>query len=222
MMDTEVSETCFPNLDIVSCFWNVNYLFICITFFIIFTLLVTRKTRKPNIWLTNRNTFAPFYNGVIVFCFHYDESKWFSQRNAKIFNKSLQTGYVPKVWKIKRVSPLHKGESKTDCNNFRPISILPIPMKIFEKIVHDQVFCFIKESKILSDRQSGFRKLFSTSTAVLDVSDFILEQLDNKKFVGAVLIDLKKAFDTVDHKMLLKKLMVLWSSRPIIFVVLWF
>ena len=125
---------------------------------------------------------------------------------AKIFNKSLKTGYVPKCWKTKRVSPLHKGESKTDCNNFRPISILPIPMKIFEKIVHDQVSEFIKESEILSDRQSGFRRLFSTSTAVLDVSDYILEQLDDKKFVGAVLIDLKKAFDTVDHKILLKKL----------------
>ena len=58
----------------------------------------------------------------------------------------------------------------------------------------------------MNDRQSGFRKLFSTTTAVLDVSEYILEQLDNKKFVGAVLIDLKKAFDTVDHKILLKKL----------------
>ena len=125
---------------------------------------------------------------------------------AKIFNKSIQTGYVPKCWKLKRVSPLHKGDSKTDCNNFRPISILPIPMKIFEKIIHDQVSEFIKVSKILSDRQSGFRKLFSTSTAAVDVSDYILEQLDNKKYVGAVLIDLKKAFDTVDHKILLKKL----------------
>ena len=125
---------------------------------------------------------------------------------TKIFNLSLNSGYVPKCWKMKRVSPIHKGDSSTDPNNFRPISILPIPMKIFEKLVHDQVSEFIKANKFLSDRQSGFRKLFSTSTAVLDVSDHILEQLDNKQFVGAVLIDLKKAFDTVDHKILLKKL----------------
>ena len=125
---------------------------------------------------------------------------------SKIFNFSLATGYVPKCWKMKRVSPVHKGDVKTDPSNFRPISILPIPMKIFEKIVHDQVSTFIKENTFLNDRQSGFRKLFSTTTAVLDVSENILEQLDKNNFVGAVLSDLKKAFDTVDHKILLKKL----------------
>ena len=125
---------------------------------------------------------------------------------SKIFNCSLATGYVPKYWKMKRVSPVHKGDVKTDPSNFRPISILPISMKIFEKIVHDQVSTFIKENTFLNDRQSGFRKLFSTTTAVLDVSENILEQLDKNNFVGAVLIDLKKAFDTVDHKILLKKL----------------
>ena len=59
-------------------------------------------------------------------------------------------------------------------------------MKIFEKIVHDQVSTFIKENTFLNDRQSGFRKLFSTTTAVLDVSENILEQLDKNNFVGAV------------------------------------
>ena len=89
---------------------------------------------------------------------------------------------------MKRVSPVHKGDVKTDLSNFRPISILPIPMKIFEKIVHDQVSTFIKENTFLNDRQSGFRKLFSTTTAVLDVSENILEQLDKNNFVGAVLL----------------------------------
>ena len=65
-------------------------------------------------------------------------------------------------------------------------------MKIFGKIVHDQVSTFIKENTFLNDRQSGFRKLFSTTTAVLDVSENILEQLDKNNFVGAVLIDLKR------------------------------
>ena len=67
---------------------------------------------------------------------------------AQIFNQSLNIGYVPKCWKIKRVSPIHKGDKKTDKktdpNNFRPISILAIPMKFFEKIVHDQVSVFVK------------------------------------------------------------------------------
>ena len=69
--------------------------------------------------------------------------------------------------------------------------------------MHDQVSVFVKENSYLNDRQSGFRKLFSTTTAVLDVSEIILEEMNKNKFVGAVLIDLKKAFDTVDHKILL-------------------
>ena len=125
---------------------------------------------------------------------------------AQIFNQSLEIGYVPRIWKTKRVSPLHKGDSKTDPTNYRPISILPIPMKILEKLVHEQAVGFIKDNSIISDFQSGFRKLYSTNTAVLEVSDHILENLDDKKYVGAVLVDLKKAFDTVDHKILLKKL----------------
>ena len=59
-------------------------------------------------------------------------------------------------------------------------------MKVFEKIVHDQVPAFIKESEFLNDRQSGFRKLFSTTTAVLDVSETILEEIEKNNYVGAV------------------------------------
>ena len=62
---------------------------------------------------------------------------------AQIFNQSLNIGYVPKCWKIKRVSPIHKGDKKTDPNNFRPILILPIPMKFFEKIVYIYMIKFL-------------------------------------------------------------------------------
>ena len=86
-------------------------------------------------------------------------------------------------------------------------------MKIFEKIVHDKVSAFIKEIDFLNDRQSDIRKLFSTTTVVLDVSETILEHLDKNNYVGAVLIDFKKVFDTVDHKSLLKSV-ELWSSEP--------
>ena len=79
-------------------------------------------------------------------------------------------------------------------------------MKIFEKVVHYQVSDFLDSSNILSKSQSGFRNKFSTDTAVICVADFVLEELSKGKYVGAVLVDLKKAFDTVDHKILLKKL----------------
>jgi hypothetical protein len=126
-----------------------------------------------------------------------------------LFNKSLLSGNVPKSWKIKRVSPLHKGNDRDIMDNYRPISIMPIAMKVFEKIVHAQLSLFIQENDLLMSRQSGFRKLYSTSTAVIDVADFINTQLSKNKYVCATLIDLRKAFDTVDHKILLKKLFVL-------------
>ena len=79
-------------------------------------------------------------------------------------------------------------------------------MKIFEKIVHCQIVDFLDLSSILSSSQSGFRNSHSTETAVICVSDYILEELSKGRYVGAVLVDLKKAFDTVDHQILLKKL----------------
>ena len=86
---------------------------------------------------------------------------------TSIFNTSLLTGYVPKCWKTKRVSPIFKSGIKTDPNNYRSTSILPTPMKIFEKLVHEQISTFICQHDYLNERQSGFRKLFSTATAHL-------------------------------------------------------
>ena len=122
-----------------------------------------------------------------------------------IFNISLRTGTVPKVWKQKRVTPVFKKGEADSVNNYRPISILPITMKLFEKIVHEQVSNFLDINNILNPSQSGFRYGHSTDTAVICVSDFILDELAKGRYVGAVLVDLKKAFDTVDHKILLKK-----------------
>ena len=125
---------------------------------------------------------------------------------AYLFNLSLTTGYVPKCWKKKRVTPLFKKGNTDDLNNYRPISILPVTMKMFEKVVHRQVVDFLDFSNILSSFQSGFRNAHSTDTAVICVSDYILDELAKGRYVGAVLIDLKKTFDTVDHQILLKKL----------------
>ena len=123
-----------------------------------------------------------------------------------IFNLSLGTGTVPRIWKQKRVTPVFKKGEIDSVNNYRPISILPVPMKVFEKVVHEQVSLFLDENKILNQSQSGFRYGHSTDTAVICVSDFIFEELAKGRYVGAVLVDLKKAFDTVDHQILLKKL----------------
>ena len=125
---------------------------------------------------------------------------------TSLFNKSLMQGYVPTCWKKKRISPLFKTGDPFDVNNYRPISILPVTMKVFEKIIHNQMSSFLIKHNILNTNQSGFRKLHSTSTAVTEVTDFILTEISEGKHTGAVLIDLKKAFDTVDHQILLKKM----------------
>ena len=125
---------------------------------------------------------------------------------SHLFNLSLSSGVVPKCWKLKRISPLHKSGSIEDVNNYRPISILPVSMKIFEKLMFDQFYAFLIENNVLNKHQSGFRNRHSTQTAISVVKDFVLKRIEDKQYVGAILIDLKKAFDTVDHQILLKKL----------------
>ena len=129
-----------------------------------------------------------------------------SEKLEFIFNLSILSAKVPKVWKVKRVSPLFKSGDKCSVGNYRPISIISNCMKIFEKIVHNQMIDFIIENKILQPNQSGFRHSFSTSSASLEVKEHIIDCLSKNKHVCAVLVDLAKAFDTVDHNILLKKL----------------
>ena len=90
--------------------------------------------------------------------------------------------------------------------NYRPISVLPVISKIMERILYDQLYNYLTKFRILSDCQFGFRKSHSTTTALLDCTNEWYVNLDKKLFNLVVLIDLKKAFDTVDHQILLKKL----------------
>jgi hypothetical protein len=123
-----------------------------------------------------------------------------------IFNLSLSKGVVPKLWKIKKVTPVYKAESRNLAGNYRPISVASTCMKMFEKLVYNQMISFILDNNILHSNQSGFRNGFSTTSAALAVKEHIVKCLENNKIACAVLIDLSKAFDTVDHMILLKKL----------------
>ena len=122
-----------------------------------------------------------------------------------IFNISFATGIFPNKLKVAKVIPIHKKDSKIECSNYRPISLLSNIDKILEKLMHNRLMKSLTEQKILYLKHCGFRKNSSTAHVLINFTDSIKNAFDKNKFVCSV-FNLKKAFDTVDHKILLKKL----------------
>ena len=125
---------------------------------------------------------------------------------TSIFNRSLSEQVFPTNWKRSKIIPIHKSGDKNSPNNYRPISILPSVSKILEKLVQVQLSDYLKCYSILSEAQSGFRKSHSTISTLIKVTDDWLAAMDQGLYTGAVFIDLRKAFDTVDPHIMLKKL----------------
>ena len=123
-----------------------------------------------------------------------------------IFNVSLSTGIFVDDWKDARVNPIYKEGSRRNIGNYRPISILPIISKVFEKEVFRQLYEYFNENSLLSKFQSGFRPGYSTLSALIQMCDSWFENMDNGKLTGVVFLDIRKAFDSIDHEILLKKL----------------
>ena len=125
-----------------------------------------------------------------------------------IFNISLQTGFIPSILKTAKVVPVFKSGDKHHYTNYRPISLLSSFAKLLEKIVAKQVIGFLNKFKILYDNQYGFRKGHGTVHPIIKFLDKIYTALNNKnsEYTLGIFLDLKKAFDTVDHKILLQKM----------------
>ena len=125
---------------------------------------------------------------------------------SDIFNTSISLGIFPDCLKIQEIIPIHKKDSKMECKNYRPISLLSNLSKIFEKLLHTRLYKFLVESNSFYKLQFGFREKHSTIHALIKITESIQEAIDNKNFACGVFIDLQKAFDTVNHSILLNKL----------------
>ena len=125
---------------------------------------------------------------------------------SKIVNQSFQKGTCPDKLKIAKICPIFKSGEKNIFSNYRPISILPSFSKIFEKAMSNRLMSFFESKNILIDNQFGFRKKRSTYMALLEMYENVSSAIDNQEFSVGIFIDLSKAFDTINHSILIEKL----------------
>ena len=123
-----------------------------------------------------------------------------------VFNKSMATGIFPSVMKLAEVVPLYKSKEHYLENNYRPISLLMTISKILEKIMYTRVYSFLQNTGQIYDNQYGFRANHSCEHALGQLVGSVVKGLENKHNVACVMLDLSKAFDTIDHTILLSKL----------------
>ena len=125
-----------------------------------------------------------------------------------VFNNSLQLGIFPDVFKISEVMLVDKGVNDLDPSNYRPISTFSALTQIFEKLICEQLVNYLERRSILYQYQFGFRKGHSTAQAIAEIADNLRKSIDNNMYTCEVFLDFSKAFDTVNHSILLKK----WNS----------
>ena len=123
-----------------------------------------------------------------------------------IINKCILNGTVPDEMKVSKIKPLFKKGDVTLLNNYRPISLLPCVSKIFERVLFNQLYEYFERNDLLTQHQYGFRKNHSTEFAAMELSDRVANLLELGKIPFNLYIDLSKAFDVLNHDILLSKL----------------
>lgn len=138
-----------------------------------------------------------------------NSAKEISHVLSNIFNKMIIDGVYPKLLKLQKTTPIHKKGDPKNVSNYRPIAVLPVINKCFEKLIYKRILEHLDETNFLYGKQFGFRRGVGTMEACIDLIDKICENINKKQLVGGIFLDLTKAFDTIDHGILLQKLSLL-------------
>ena len=133
---------------------------------------------------------------------------------SDMVNLSFESGKYPQKMKIAKIIPIHKKGSRLNVDNYRPISLLSNTNKIFEKLMYKRVYRFLTLEESFFEMQFGFREKHSTAHALISLTEKIRNALDNNNFVCGIFIDLKKAFDTVNHEILLSNILYRLLKKP--------
>ena len=121
---------------------------------------------------------------------------------ANLFNASFQCGRFPSIWKTARVTPLFKGGSQTERDNYRPISVLPCISKVYESFANNDLQRFATDNGLISDHQFAYTRYSSTTVALIIAVDSWKLAIDKGEKVVCTFLDLRKAFDVIEHAML--------------------
>ena len=138
---------------------------------------------------------------VVKECIHYIVNPL-----CDIFNMSLSSGTVPDELKTAKMVPLFKKDNPECIESYRPVALLSIFANLLDRLMYNRLYEFLKKNYILIIEQFGFRKNYSTSLSIMYFSDYILQEIDKGNFCCGFFMDLSKAFDTIDHHILLQKL----------------
>ena len=156
--------------------------------------------------LKNTNVSKPAGLDSLSDRFLKDGAEVLAKPITDLCNLSITSGKFPDSCKIAKLKPIYKKGSLTEASNYRPISLLPLISKVIKKVIHDQTSAFCNPRNLLYNYQSGFRKNYCTDYCLSFLNDKILKGFNQGLVTGMILIDLQKAFDTIDQDILLQKL----------------